>query len=249
MDIRQFILPGGVGLTHIHVYKEQGPDGIPGGGAHVHLVCSEIYYCLKGTGAVEVLSIDGLKTIEMTPYKAVFFQPGIFHRVLNPNKDLEILAIMQNGGLPERGDFVMSFPQEVLSSPTNYAQAVRVRDHAEAIRRRDLSLQGFAALKAAFAQGKEAGEAALRTFYRQARALVAPKVDGFEWVLKVGAQNEVKNSLDACDFVKSGRIDYLERSRFAALMPLSEPAKPGMCGELHPYALDESFLTEGRKVA
>ncbi|HVX84275.1 MAG TPA: cupin [Phycisphaerae bacterium] len=249
MDIRQFILPGGIGLTHIRVYTETCPDGIPGGGAHVHLACSEIYYILKGTGSIELLSIDGLHTEPLQPHKAVFFRPGIFHRVLNPNRDLELLAIMQNGGLPERGDFVMSFPSDILASPAAYTQALRAANLAEATRRRDLSLKGYLELKAAFARSRDEGQAALRAFYRQARALIAPKVDGFEWVLKQGAQNEVKDSLDACDFIKAGRTDYLERSRYAALDPFANPTKPGMCGELHAYALDESFLSDGRKVA
>jgi len=38
-------------------------------------------------------------------------------------------------------------------------------------------------------------------------------------------------------------------SRYAALYPINQPSRPGMCGELHAYALDETFLTEGRKVA
>jgi mannose-6-phosphate isomerase-like protein (cupin superfamily) len=249
MDIRQFILPGGIGLTHIRVYQETGPDGVPSGGAHVHLACSEIYYVLKGTGTIELLSMEGLETESLEPYKAVFFRPGVFHRVINPNRDLELLAIMQNGGLPERGDFVMSFPPDILANPTAYAQAVRCTNMKEAIQRRDLSLKGYLELKAAFGRSKEEGQTALRAFYRQARALIAPKVDGFEWVLKQGAQNEVKDSLDACDFVKAGRTDYLERSRHAALSPLGSPSKPGMCGELHPYALDETFLSDGRKVA
>ena len=127
MDIRQFILPGGAGLTHIKVYDTPGPDGAISGGAHIHLVCSEIYFVLKGTGQMELLSIDGLETVDLVPNKVVFFRPGTFHRVLNPNKDLEILAIMQNGGLPERGDFVMSFPPEVLGNVSTYAQALRAR--------------------------------------------------------------------------------------------------------------------------
>jgi mannose-6-phosphate isomerase-like protein (cupin superfamily) len=253
MDIRQFILPAGVGLTHIKVYDTPGPDGVISGGAHVHLVCSEIYFTLAGTGQIECLSIDGLDTIDLLPNKIVFFRPGTFHRVLNPQKNLEILAIMQNGGLPERGDFVMSFPHETLTNPQSYNQAVRAPTLSDALKRRDLSLQGFLALKAAFARSKEEGQTALRAFYRAARNLIAPKVDGFEWVLKAGAQTEVKASLDACDFIKSNRLEYLEAPSIgpshAALYPLSDPPKPGMCGHLHPYALDESFLSEGRKVA
>ncbi len=249
MDIRQFILPGGVGLTHIQVYSEPCPDGLIGGGAHIHMVCSETYYVLAGTGQIELLSINGIETVDLVPTKAVFFRPGIFHRVLNPNKDLQLLAIMQNGGLPERGDFVMAFPHEILTAPAAYQKAVRATTIADALKRRDLSINGYNELKAAFGQGKDAGQAAIREFYHAARALIAPKVDGFEWVLKVGAQTEAKNSLDACDFIKSGRTDYLEQARHAALFPMNEPARPGMCGELHAYALDETFLTEGRKVA
>ena len=162
MDIRQFILPGGVGLTHIQVYSEVCPDGLVGGGAHIHMVCSEIYYVLAGSGQIEMMSIDGVETVELVPAKAVFFRPGIFHRVLNPNKDLQLLAIMQNGGLPERGDFVMSFPPEVLSSPTAYQNALRDDNLAEALRRRDLSLQGYNEIKAAFGRSKDEGQTALR---------------------------------------------------------------------------------------
>src|SRR2546427_308647 len=122
MDIRQFILPAGIGLTHIKVYDAPGPDGLISGAAHIHLVCSEIYFALKGTGQIEVLSSEGAEVIDLVPNKAVFFRPGTFHRVLNPNRDLEILAIMQNGGLPERGDFVMSFPPDILNNPPAYAQ-------------------------------------------------------------------------------------------------------------------------------
>jgi len=249
MDIRQFILPAGIGLSHINVYDSPGPDGLIGGGAHIHMVCSETYYTLEGAGQIELLSAQGLETVDLLPAKAVFFRPGIFHRVLNPNKNLKILSIMQNGGLPERGDFVMSFPNNILTSPTAYAKAVRVTDLASAIVRRDLSIQGYAAIKQAFAVSKDDGLKALRAFYHAARDLMVPKVDGFEWVLKVGAQNEVKDSLDACDFIRSGRTAYLEAARHSALYPLTEASTPGMAGELHPYSLDESFLVDGRKVA
>src|ERR1035437_5771305 len=117
MDIRQLILPSGVGLAHINVYTEPAPDGLIGGGAHIHMVCSEIYYVLEGTGEIELLSAQGVERVELAPCKAVTFRPGIFHRVLNPNKNLKLLDITQHGGLAERGDFVMSFPPEILASP------------------------------------------------------------------------------------------------------------------------------------
>ncbi len=249
MDIRQFILPAGVGLTHIQVYDTPGPDGVISGGTHIHLVCSEIYYILKGTGTLETMDIDGVQSVDLEPNKVVFFRPGVFHRVLNPHKNLEILAIMQNGGLPERGDFVMSFPNSVLTNHAEYSAALRSRDLQEALTRRDLSLKGYLEIKDAFTRSPTHGAEALRLFYRLARNLIAPKVDGFEWVLKSGAQNEAKTSLDACDFIRSGNTSYLEKSRHAAIFPMNDAPRMGMCGQLHPYSLDESFLSEGKKVA
>ena len=249
MDIRQLILPSGVGLAHINVYTEPCPDGLVGGGAHIHMVCSEIYYVLEGTGEIELLSAQGVERVELVPCKAVTFRPGIFHRVLNPHKNLKLLDITQHGGLAERGDFVMSFPPEILASPTAYAKAVRATTLEDALKRRDLSVQGYLPIRDAFGRSQEEGREALRTFYRAARELMAPKVDGFEWVLKVGSQNELKDSLDACDFIRSGRTAYLEMARHASLYPLEEPAIPGMGGEVHTYALDETFLVDGKKVA
>jgi len=247
MDIRQFTLPAGIGLTHIKVYDTPSPDGIVSGGAHVHLVCAEIYFVLRGTGQLETLSMAGVETQDLLPNKAVFFRPGTFHRILNPQRDLEILAIMQSGAMPERSDFVMAFPPEVLSNPQAYAAALRATNLQEAHRRRDLSLAGYLPIKEAFTRSLEEGRTALRKFYHAARSLIAPKVDGFEWVLKVGAQAEMKISLDACDFLKSGRIDYLEHSSHGGIYPMDLPTRFGMTGELHSYGLDKSFLTDGQK--
>ena len=249
MDIRQLILPSGVGLTHIAVYTEPGPDGNPGGGAHLHSVCSEIYYVLAGTGTLELLSFDGLVEVPLKPFEAAFFRPGVIHRVVNPNRDLQILSIMQSGALPERGDFVMTFPDAVLTDAGQYQAAVRVNDHAEAVRRRDLSLEGYLALRKAMQLSRDQGRDALRRFYRRVRELVGPKVDGFEWVLKSGAQDEVKACLDACDFLRAGQTAYLERATHGAIDALTAPVRMGMAGELHAYAVGSEFLAEGRKVA
>ena len=248
MDIRQLILPAGVGLAHIKVYADPGPDGVVCGGAHMHTVSSEIYYVLAGSGQLELLSVPGVQTLDLAPGQVVSFRPGVIHRLLNPNRDLQILAIMQNGGLPERGDFVLTFPPEVLNSPTAYSTALQVASHADALRRRDLASQGFTTLKQAMLANPTAGQDLLRQFYRAASKLIAPKVDGFEWVLKSGPQAELKESLDAVDFLRIGRTDYLERARFAPINPSPAPGKPGLVGELRSYALDESFLIEGTKI-
>ncbi len=180
MDIRQFILPAGVGLTHIKVYEDVGPDGLIGGAPHLHTVSTEIYYVLAGSGSIELMDVQGLNTVELIPKKVVFFRPGVIHRVINPNKDLEILSITQNGGLAERGDFVMTFPKELLSNPAAYNQAIRVTDYKDAIRRRDLAVTGYTPLREAFLQDPEKAKEALRQLYRYARNLVLPKVDSSE---------------------------------------------------------------------
>ena len=248
-DIRQLSLPAGIGLTHIKVYDLPQPDGVVAGTAHIHSVCSEMYYVLAGRGQIELLSVGGLQVMDLEPHKLVLFRPGVIHRCLNPDRNLEILAITQNGGLPDRGDSVISFPNEVLDSPASYAAAVRATNQADAICRRDLAAQGFDALKAAMLRSKTDGIEALRKFYRAACKLISPKVDGFEWVLKSGPQAELKDALDAVDFLRVGRTDHFENARTAEIFPMNDPAKPGMCGELHPYALDETFLIEGKKVA
>jgi mannose-6-phosphate isomerase-like protein (cupin superfamily) len=249
MDIRQLSLPAGVGLTHVKVYDEPQPDGLIAGTAHIHCVCSEMYYIIAGTGQMELLSVEGYQIVDIQPHKLILFRPGVIHRCLNPHRNLEILAIMQNGGLPERGDFVITLPNEVLTSPAAYTAAVRVTNHADAIRRRDLASTGFDTLKAAMLKSRESGLEALRQFYRAACKIISPKVDGFEWVLKSGPQAELKDALDAVDFLRVGRTDHFEHARSTAIFPMNDPPKPGMCGELLPYALDETFLIEGKKVA
>ena len=47
--------------------------------------------------------------------------------------DPDILLVMQNAGLPEAGDAVLTFPPEVLADPEAYAQG---RDPAARCRRR-----------------------------------------------------------------------------------------------------------------
>ena len=71
MDIRQFNLPAGIGLTHIKIYDTPGPDGLISGGPHIHLVSAEIYVVLRGTGKMELLSMDGLETVDLKPNQAV----------------------------------------------------------------------------------------------------------------------------------------------------------------------------------
>ncbi len=250
MDMRQFSLPAGVGLTHMKVYTEPGPDGIPSSSPHTHAVCSEIYFVVAGEGAVELLGAEGYQRIALQPNKVVFFRPGVVHRLENPNKNLEILVIMQNGGLPERGDFILTLPPDVLQDEDAYHRCSRVTDLTTALARRDLAVQGFLPIRDAMRDDPARGRELLHQFYRDARNVLTSKVDGFEWVMKSGAQAELKSNLDAIDFLRLGRTEYLQRgAHWTELDAMQKPERLGMCGHLHPYALDEQFLAEGRKVA
>ncbi len=52
-------LPGGIGISKLTVYDVEAPDGLVGGTPHVHLACSEGYYVVAGTGAVQTLNTKG----------------------------------------------------------------------------------------------------------------------------------------------------------------------------------------------
>ena len=52
-------LPGGIGISLLTVYDIEAPDGLVGGAPHVHLACSEGYYVMAGSGAVQTLNPKG----------------------------------------------------------------------------------------------------------------------------------------------------------------------------------------------
>ncbi len=247
MDIRQLMLPAGVGISRVKVYTTPGPDGTIGGCPHMHTVCSEMYYCLAGSGYVETLSGEGYKKIELEPSKLVTFGPGLIHRVLNPHENLELLIIMQYGGLSERGDFVLTFPQAIMNDPAVYAQAAMAKTEEQALRRRNLAVEGFQPLRQAMELDRSQGLEMLRRFYSGARDIIAPKVEGFEWVLKSGARAEINTGLDALVFLRMGRVQYLERASCLAISTTGGAAKIGLDGQTHPYARDETFMAEGKR--
>jgi len=252
MDLRQFILPSGIGLSHLKVYTEDAPGTLacgPGGSAHFHTVCSELYFVLSGSGFVELLSSKGYQKVPLEPRQVICMTPGIIHRLDNPNKNLEILVIMQNGGLAERSDYVLTFPEKIISDDAAYAHAVRISSHADAITRRDLSLEGFHALKTAFQAGPDAGNAALEKLYQHAHRILGPKVEGFEWMLRTGSLTELKTSHDAVDFVRNNHMEYLTKARWCIIDPAQDQIRSGLCGDLRSYAVSGGFTEEGIRVA
>ncbi|MEK8105640.1 hypothetical protein NKG94_11725 [Micromonospora sp. M12] len=80
-----------------------------------------------GEGAVQTLTTAGFRETPLRPGGVVWFEPGTVHRLVNGG-GLTIVVLMQNSGLPEAGDAVLTFPPEVLADPAAYASAAALPD-------------------------------------------------------------------------------------------------------------------------
>ena len=107
-------LPGAIGITHLKVYDSVAADGLAGGSPHMHFACSEAYLVIKGQGSVQTLSRSGFREVPLRAGSLVWFTPGVIHRLINADAQLEIFAVMENAGLPEQGDSVLTFPAPYL---------------------------------------------------------------------------------------------------------------------------------------
>ena len=114
--------PGATGVTVLDVYDWPAPDGLPGGSAHVHLASTEGYVVLSGAGRLQTLGERGYAETPLRPGECLWFTPGTIHRLVNDG-ELRLLVVMQNAGLPEHGDAVLTFPPHVLADPAAYARA------------------------------------------------------------------------------------------------------------------------------
>ncbi|WP_037662603.1 cupin domain-containing protein, partial [Streptomyces aurantiacus] len=152
-------LPGGIGVSRLRVYDWPAADGLRGGTPHLHLTCTEGYTVVSGRGAVQTLTPAGFRQDPLAPGALVWFTPGTIHRLVNEG-DLTIHVLMQNSGLPEAGDAVLTLPPHLLADPATYRAAVALpadgteqATEAAARRRRDLAVEGFTALRAATGAG------------------------------------------------------------------------------------------------
>jgi mannose-6-phosphate isomerase-like protein (cupin superfamily) len=219
--------PGGTAVTGLSVYQWQAEDGRCGGSPHVHLACSEAYVTLSGEGSLQTLTAAGLREYPLSAGTVVWFGPGTIHRVINGDGDLRVIVIMQNSGLLEAGDAVLTYPPELLSDPARY------RGTHSPWARRDLAVRGFLDLAGALEAGDDA---ALVRFYRQAVALVAGRLD--DWVAhwRAGPLDAAWRTGKHIMALRAGRIDHLlaaeVRTRHA---PDADSRKQGMCGMLDVY--------------
>ena len=242
------LLPGAVGLTHLRVYDSLAPDGLRGGSPHLHFACTEAYFALSGRGAVQTLSAQGYREFALKPGEVVWFSPGVIHRLVNHDGQLEILVVMQNAGLPEAGDFVLTLPPEMMENSERYFEVASLSAHGEvftssdaaARRRRDLAVEGFAALRQRF---DEKGEAALREFYSAALRLVAPQLEAWQGVWQRGPLAATQATGEHLAALQNGDVAHLLRGAAASLPVPGAERKLGVCGTLGLY------LPEGVTVA
>lgn len=236
-------LPGGTALSRVRIYDWDTADDEHGGSAHVHLACTEAYVVLDGSGRLQTLGPDGFGEVPLRPGDLVWFTPGVIHRPINDG-GLDVLVVMANGGLPEAGDCVLTFPPEVLADPDLYAaanaavpsdpggaQRVDARDAAAARTRRDLAIEGFLALRA---QVEAAGASALDPFYAAARRLVAPKLDDWERRWADGALAAAESTRAQLAALRRGDTAVLHDGG-VFVGGAAREERFGMCGRLSPY--------------
>ncbi|MFE0179960.1 cupin domain-containing protein [Streptomyces olivaceus] len=230
--------PGAVGVSRLTVYDWPTVEGLPGGGTpHLHLTCTEGYVVTAGRGAVQTLTTSGFEETPLEPGTVAWFTPGTIHRLVNDG-GLEITVVMQNSGLPEAGDAVLTLPQERLTDPDTYADAVRIpadvpeAEQVEVARaRRDLATRRFLELREATEDGDPEPLAA---FQRAAAELVRPRLDAWEQRWRDGAHAAAETTRAQLDALRAKDDGHLAEARVSATGPGAR-GRFGMCGRLDVY--------------
>jgi hypothetical protein len=228
------LFPAGTAVTHLAVYDWSTPDGLIGGSAHVHLACTEGYVVLGGSGRLQTLSQDGFAETRLEPMTVAWFSPGVLHRLVNDG-GLQILVVMQNGGLPEAGDSVLAFPPEYLASRDAYRAVAVPGETSEpesfAHRRQQLAVEGFLALRE---QVLSDGPKALDGFYEAAVALVRDQVPGWRGIWSTGALAAAERTGEQLDQLEQGQGEHLRQGQLTVVSPPASRSY-GMCGRLFSY--------------
>ncbi|MGO4455809.1 cupin domain-containing protein [Streptomyces sp. M-16] len=223
------LLPGGVGISGLTVYDWEAADGLCGGTPHMHLVCSEAYVVIDGAGSVQTLTTSGFDETALLPGDVVWFTPGTVHRLVNDG-GLRLVVLMQNGGLPEAGDAVFTFPAPVLADPHAYGRAAGLSGDrsAAARRRRDLALEGFLALR----------EGGLQEFHIAAHRLKSDLLDAWRIRWRDGALAAAVTTGRQLERLKAGDLSHLDHGAVSRL-ERPEHQRFGMCGRLDTYLVPD----------
>ena len=243
--------PGGVSLSHLRVYDWPAPQGAGRSGSgtpHLHTASSEAYVVLAGAGSVQTLGPAGFAETALALGAVMWFTPGVVHRLVNDG-GLEILVIMSNAGLPEAGDAVLTFPTEVLADVGCYREAATLPTPqrrrstaggddavvaAAARVRRDLALEGFAALRA---RVDCEGPGGLDDLYAAAGRLVADRVPRWQEIWTAGVPGQTAATARALADLAQGKAPHLAQAGVGAASLRPGPSGYGMCGRLQTWAL------------
>ncbi|MFG1959738.1 cupin domain-containing protein [Nonomuraea sp. NPDC049028] len=224
--------PGGTSVTRLSVYSGACSDGLEGGTPHMHTASTEAYVVIGGSGALQTLDPRGFRETELSGGSTVWFTPGTIHRAINRG-GLEVVVVMQNAGLPEAGDAVMTFPPEIVADAARYREAATLPSGAgaeEAVRhRRDLAVAGFLRLSESLADGDPGP---LREFYDSAVALVRPRVAGWRRTWEDTVARQTRHTAEVLDALERGDGTHLGE---ATLLESPPEARWGMCGNLHTH--------------
>jgi mannose-6-phosphate isomerase-like protein (cupin superfamily) len=232
--------PGGIGVTHLRVYDTVAPDGLAGGTPHLHTACTEAYAVIGGEGAVQTISGDGYREVPLQPGAFVWFTAGTVHRLVNRG-ELEIVVLMQNAGLPEAGDMVITFDPGVRKDaeaymaaatlPANDSTTAGPGDAARA--RRDAAVSWFVELRASVERGERA---LLADLYADAAGLVRDRASSWRNVWADGPYADTMRTSGFLDALAAGDGAHLASSSVHRLPPPPEERRMGCCGTLGTWA-------------
>lgn len=228
------LFPGSVGMSDLRVYQWETEDGHHGGTPHLHTVSNEGYVVVGGSGEVHTLSSKGYARDSLKAGSVLWFSPGTVHRLIN-SADLHILTVMQNSGLPEAGDAVLTFPLEIVRDADRYRLAATLPEGDEseradaARRRRDLAIEGYRFLLAALEDGDRGP---LEEFYAAATALVQPRVEEWTSLWSDTVLADVETTRAQLASLAEGDASHLRDAVVVRAVPRPEPRAFGMCGRL-----------------
>ena len=256
--------PGATAITVLDVYDWVAPDGLPGGSAHVHLASTEGYVVASGAGRLQTLGERGYAETPLRTGDCLWFTPGTIHRLVNEG-DLRLFVVMQNAGLPEHGDAVLTFPPEILADPDAYARAATLPSGGQPVGGGarggeagssagagvfggdDTGESGVAAAarrRAGLAvegylalreRVLESGPGALDDFYAAALRLAGQRADDWRDRWQAGALATAELTGDHLDEIGAGVAGHLDAAGLWRIERPAEERSYGMCGRLTTY--------------
>lgn len=234
---------GGVGLTLLTVYEDRpAPDGQHSGCAHVHAVTDEAYFVVAGSGFLELHdAANGFRRMPLAPGAYVQFTPGTIHRVVSTG-GLEVIVVIGNAGLAERGDARIYFGPDVDADADEYARLAslpKTNGRAGALERRDASVTGYMELMALLDRDPDAYRVEVTRFvehhYRAMAELRAP----LSAIVDAGPVHWARLARDRVEALPGG----VAPAETLVTAPVEEPIL-GMCGTLRPVSGLHQPVTE-----